>query len=85
MSAFDPTRTLVTPFCCDARRLFDASWPSSQACVIGYLAPMACPLLARRGHLTGINQCPLAGAKRTSAGHCTMSAFDPKRTAGALS
>ena len=38
MSAFDPTRTLVTPFCCDARRLFDASWPSSQACVIGYLA-----------------------------------------------
>src|SRR6516165_2553516 len=39
-----------------------------------------CPLLAPSGHRVGEFQCPLLGVKRTSLGHASMSAFDPKRT-----
>jgi len=35
-------------------------------------------LLRRRGY--GLVPSPLLGVKRTSAGRCTMSAYDPKRT-----
>ena len=41
-----------------------------------------CPLLAHSGHPDALNQCPLLGVKRTSLGHASMSAFDPKRTFG---
>src|SRR5215471_3202471 len=37
-------------------------------------------LLAQSGHSTVEFRCPLLGVKRTSRGHRTMSAFDPKRT-----
>ena len=37
-------------------------------------------LLAQSGHSATEFQCPLLEVKRTSARHCEMSAFDPKRT-----
>src|SRR5262249_30983748 len=41
-----------------------------------------CPLLALSGHSATEFQCPLLDleVKRTSARHCEMSAFDPKRS-----
>jgi uncharacterized MAPEG superfamily protein len=38
------------------------------------------PLLAQSGHPDTLTQCPLSGVKRTSRGHASMSASDPKRT-----
>jgi hypothetical protein len=38
------------------------------------------PFVAQSGHLFALRQCPLSGVKRTSAGHASMSAYDPKRT-----
>jgi hypothetical protein len=36
--------------------------------------------MALTGHASHSQRCPLLGVKRTSAGHASMSAYDPKRT-----
>jgi hypothetical protein len=38
-----------------------------------------CLLLAKSGHAGPSERCPLSGVKRTSGGHASMSASDPKR------
>jgi hypothetical protein len=42
------------------------------------------PLLAQSGHSGHSQQCPLSGAKRTLVLVLGMSAFDPRRTWGAV-